>query len=103
MQVAREFFIDNLLVHLYLITQTIMRTGIALNPVGNPGANLKSISHRCHPILVAFVWEITKETIKLPLGCLQGEREFESPFHGSRVSTFHWRRHQPDLHLRLRV
>ena len=36
------------------------------------GANLKSISHRCHPILVAFVWKLTKETIVLPLGCLQG-------------------------------
>ena len=41
-------------------------------PGGNPGANLKSISHRCHPILVAFVWELTKETIHLPLGCVQG-------------------------------
>jgi len=29
-------------------------------PGGNPGVNLKSISHRCHPILVAFVWELTK-------------------------------------------
>ena len=34
------------------------------------GANLKSISHRCHPILVAVVWDLTKETINLPLGCL---------------------------------
>jgi len=42
------------------------------HPGGNLGANLKSISHRCHPILVAFVWELTKETIHLPLGCLQG-------------------------------
>jgi len=42
------------------------------HPRGNPEANLKSISHRCHPILVAFVWELTKETIYLPLGCLQG-------------------------------
>jgi len=42
------------------------------HPGGNPGANLKSISHRCHPILVAFVWGLTKETIHLPLGCLQG-------------------------------
>ena len=41
-------------------------------PGGNPVANLKSISHRCHPILVAFVWELTKETIDLHLGCLQG-------------------------------
>ena len=36
------------------------------------GANLKSISHRCHLFEVAFVWELTKETIHLPLGCLQG-------------------------------
>jgi len=42
------------------------------DPGGNPGANLKSISHMCQPILVAFVWELTKETIHLPLGCLQG-------------------------------
>ena len=39
-------------------------------PGGNPGANLKSISHRCHPILVAFAWELPEETINLPLGCL---------------------------------
>ena len=42
------------------------------HPGGNPGANLKSISHRSHPILVAFAWELTKETTNLPLGCLQG-------------------------------
>ena len=42
------------------------------HPGGNPGANLESISHRCHPILVACVWELTKKPIKLPLGCLQG-------------------------------
>ena len=34
-------------------------------------ANHRSISHRCHPILVAFAWELTEETIDLPLGCLQ--------------------------------
>ena len=45
------------------------------HPGGNPGANLKSISHRCHPILEAFVWELTKETIHLPLGCLQGGKD----------------------------
>jgi len=39
-------------------------------PGDNPGANLKSISHRCHSILVAFV--LTKETIHLPLGCPRG-------------------------------
>jgi len=35
-------------------------------------ANRKSISHRCHRFQVACVWELTKETIHLPLGCLQG-------------------------------
>ena len=42
------------------------------HPGGNPGANLKSISHRCHLFEVAFEWELTKETTHLPLGCLQG-------------------------------
>ena len=40
-------------------------------PGGNPGANLKSISHRCDLREVAFEWELTEETIYLPLGCLQ--------------------------------
>ena len=44
------------------------------HPGGNLGANLKSISHRCHPILVTFLWELTTKTINLPLGCLQGGR-----------------------------
>ena len=35
-------------------------------------ANLRSISHRCRLFEVAFVWELTKETIHLPMGCLQG-------------------------------
>ena len=35
-------------------------------------ANLKSISHRFHLFGVAFVWKLTKETINLLLGCLQG-------------------------------
>ena len=42
------------------------------HPGGNPGANLKSIFPRYHPILVAFVRELTEETINLPLGCLRG-------------------------------
>ena len=44
--------------------------------VPHPGVelrgNIKSTSHRCHFEKVAFVWELTKETIHLPLGCLQG-------------------------------
>ena len=43
---------------------------------GHPGvefrANLKSISHRCNLFQVAFVWELTQETIHLALSCLQG-------------------------------
>ena len=35
-----------------------------------PGANLKSISNRCYHFEVAFVWELTKETIVFPMGCL---------------------------------
>ena len=31
-----------------------------------------SISNRCHLFEAAFVWELTKEIIHLPLGCLQG-------------------------------
>ena len=30
---------------------------------GSPGANLKSISHRCYLRRVALEWELTKETI----------------------------------------
>ena len=48
------------------------RTRWESDPGGNPRAKLKSMSHRCHPILVAFVWELTKETFHLPMGCLQG-------------------------------
>ena len=43
---------------------------------GPPGvdlrANLKSISYKYHLFEVAFVWELTKESIHLPVGCLQG-------------------------------
>ena len=42
------------------------------HPGGSQGVNLKSSSHRCYFREVAFEWELTKETIYLPLGCLQG-------------------------------
>jgi len=48
------------------------QVGLKIHPEGNPWANLKSISHRCYLFEVAFEWELTKETIVLPLGCLQG-------------------------------
>jgi len=41
------------------------------HPGGDPGANLKSISHRCYLEEVACVLELTKETIDSSLGCLQ--------------------------------
>ena len=47
------------------------KMGLTPRPGGNPGANLKSISHRCHLILVASVRELTKTSMNLPLGCLQ--------------------------------
>ena len=51
----------------------------AHHPGGNPGANSKSISHRCYLFEVAFVWGWTKETIDLALGCLQGGGEALRP------------------------
>jgi hypothetical protein len=43
----------------------------------HPGVELRAnilelISHRFHLFEVAFAWELTKETMHLPLGCLQG-------------------------------
>ena len=50
--------------------------GVPVPRLHHPGvelrANLKSIAHRCHVFEAAFVWELSKETIHLPLGCLQG-------------------------------
>ena len=37
--------------------------------------NLKSIFHKCHLWEVAVVWELSKVTIHLPLGCLQDGRD----------------------------
>ena len=48
------------------------RDKVGVRPVGNTGANLKTISHRCCLREVAFEWEFTEETIYLRLGCLQG-------------------------------
>ena len=44
---------------------------IPAHHVGNPGANTKSISHIFYLLEVAFVWELTKETIVFPLGLPQ--------------------------------
>ena len=42
------------------------------HPGGDPGINLRSVSHRCYLVEVTFVSELTKETIVLPLGFLRG-------------------------------
>ena len=60
-------------VHIYVALELAIRcsdTPKVHHPEGNLGPNLKSIAHRCHPILVAFLWKLTEETIKLPLGCV---------------------------------
>ena len=62
------------------------------HPGGNTGGNIKSISHRCNPVLVAFVWELTEETVDLPLGCLQGGVAPNKPWllwHARRVAGFY--------------
>ena len=59
------------------------------HPGGNPGVNRESISHRRHPILVAFLWDLTKETINLPLGSPRGRKgEPEIPSASQRPSCF---------------
>ena len=59
------------------------------HPGGNPGVNRESISHRRHPILVAFLWDLTKETIDLPLGSPRGRKgEPEIPSASQRPSCF---------------
>jgi len=50
---------------------TVKTLSVSHHPGGNPGANLTSISNRCYLREAAFKWELTKETIHLPLGCLQ--------------------------------
>ena len=59
------------------------------HPGGNPGANLKLISHRCYLFAVAFVWELNEETIVLPLGCLQGGEESKREKSGLRDPGIH--------------
>ena len=48
------------------------RLNLQPRPVGDPEANLESISHRCYLREAALEWELTKETIDLPLSCLEG-------------------------------
>ena len=56
----------------YVGCEQMASTESVSHPGGNPGENLKSISHRWYLFEVAFVWELTNDTTHLPLGCLQG-------------------------------
>ena len=49
---------------------------VTVHPGVELRANLKSISQKCHFFEAAFKWELTKETIYLPLGRLQGGRVY---------------------------
>ena len=53
-------------------TSSLLSHQVSLPP--HPGvelrANLKSISNRCHLFKVTFLWELIKEIMHLPLGCL---------------------------------
>ena len=69
-QLERHQLLPVLAACVELAFANVARMATRLESGGNPGANLKSISHRCYPILVAFVRELAKETIDLPLGCL---------------------------------
>ena len=62
-------------------------------------ANRKSISHKCHPVLVAFVWELIKQTIVLPLGCLQGGRSGKSITWRRPTLGSYSRAHPPEIRI----
>ena len=56
-------------VHIYTCKYVYCnRIAVHPGPGGNPGVNVKTISHECYLEGVAFVYELTKETIDLPLG-----------------------------------
>ena len=59
---------------------TVQTLCVRYHPGGNPGANLKSISHRYFLREAAFEWVLTTKSIYLPLGCLQGEELARKPF-----------------------
>ena len=50
------------------------------------GANIRSISHRCYLREVSSEWELTKETVYLPLGCLQGGETVSQKWFESRLT-----------------
>jgi len=65
-------------------------------------ANLKSISHKCFLLFeVAFAWQLTKETIHLPMGCLQGG-EYNWARHKAHCAQKLQYKMAAKIHLRLR-
>ena len=71
------------MIYVYIHNKTDIGLLLTVNPQVHSGvnlrANLRSISPRCHLLEVAFVWELTKEIIYLPLDCLQGGSDATSP------------------------
>ena len=63
------------------------------HPGGNPGANRRSISHRSYLFNAAFVWELTKTTMRFAPGLPPGR--LHQLIHASaarlRISTVFWR------------
>ena len=57
------------------LKETLMDLLLTRHPGGNPGADLNLITHKCYFREVAFEWELIKETIFLPLGCIQGGQD----------------------------
>ena len=79
------------------VRQALDRSLPSRHPGGNPGANRKSITLRCYLFKVAFVWELTKETIVLPMGCLQGGPTSSGPAASYSGSDVIPRRARPGL------
>ena len=59
-------------------------------PGGNPGAHIKSVSHRCYPRKGVIEWQLTKETRCVPLGCLQ---DGNVRANSAALQTTSWRKH----------
>ena len=85
---------------------------LAAHPGVELRANLKSISHKCHLFEVSFIWELTKDTVHLPLGCLKGgspprnsspSRHCRSVRAGCRANMAHIRQSRPYSGLDLQV
>ena len=58
------------------VVHVTRKSRVSIRPGGNLATIFQSISHRCYLQEVAFEWKVSKATIYLPLGCLQGGLTF---------------------------